>query len=84
MLKNLCQKMFGRSLWVYHANSGGWNSGLPTTDSLGGGTWAGNMTSDNINWKQFLNYTYIAKEVPEQIPTEEWIFGAYLQKWGRD
>ena len=67
-----------------HANSGGWNSGLPTTDSLGGGTWAGNMTSENLNWKQFLNYTYIAKEMPEQIPTEEWIFGSYLQKWGRD
>src|SRR4030067_42485 len=25
MLKNLCKKMFGRSLWVYHANSGGCN-----------------------------------------------------------
>ncbi len=25
MLRNLCQKMFGRSLWVYHANSGGCN-----------------------------------------------------------
>ena len=25
MLKNLCEKMFGRSLWVYHANSGGCN-----------------------------------------------------------
>ncbi|MEI6727630.1 MAG: NADH-quinone oxidoreductase subunit B family protein, partial [Actinomycetes bacterium] len=25
MLKTLCQKMFGRSLWVYHANSGGCN-----------------------------------------------------------
>jgi sulfoacetaldehyde dehydrogenase len=67
-----------------HANSGGWNSGLPTTDSLGGGTWAGNMTSENINWKQFLNYTFIAKEMPEQIPTEEWIFGSYFMKWGKD
>lgn len=67
-----------------HANSGGWNSGLPTTDSLGGGSWAGNMTSENINWKQFLNYTYVAKECPEQIPTEEWIFNSYFMKWGRD
>ncbi|MCX6922748.1 MAG: hydrogenase, partial [Verrucomicrobia bacterium] len=25
MLSNLCKKMFGRSLWVYHANSGGCN-----------------------------------------------------------
>jgi membrane-bound hydrogenase subunit mbhJ len=25
MLKNLCKKMFAKSLWVYHANSGGCN-----------------------------------------------------------
>jgi Ni,Fe-hydrogenase III small subunit len=25
MFKSLCEKMFGRSLWVYHANSGGCN-----------------------------------------------------------
>jgi Ni,Fe-hydrogenase III small subunit len=25
MLRKLCQKMLGRSLWVYHANSGGCN-----------------------------------------------------------
>jgi Ni,Fe-hydrogenase III small subunit len=25
MFRRLCQKMFGRSLWVYHANSGGCN-----------------------------------------------------------
>lgn len=25
MLGNLCKKLFGRSLWVYHANSGGCN-----------------------------------------------------------
>src|ERR1039458_4445118 len=25
MFKNLCEKMLGRSLWVYHANSGGCN-----------------------------------------------------------
>jgi len=25
MLSNLCKKLFGRSLWVYHANSGGCN-----------------------------------------------------------
>src|SRR5512137_1563921 len=25
MLRTICQKMFGRSLWVYHANSGGCN-----------------------------------------------------------
>lgn len=31
------------------ANSGSWFNGQPFTDSLGCGTWAGNMTTDNIN-----------------------------------
>jgi sulfoacetaldehyde dehydrogenase len=66
------------------ANSGGWGSGMPTTDSLGCGTWAGNMTSENIDWRHFLNYTIMTTPIPEHIPTEEEIFGAYLKKWGRD
>ena len=65
-------------------NSGGWCSGMPTTDSLGCGTWAGNMTSVNINWKHFLNYTWVSVPIPENIPSEEQIFGEYLKKWGRD
>lgn len=67
-----------------HANSGGWNCGLPTTDSLGCGSWAGNITSDNINWSQFLNYTLMAIPKEEYIPSEEELFGAYLTKWGRE
>ncbi len=67
-----------------HANSGGWNCGLPTTDSLGCGSWAGNITSDNINWSQFLNYTLMAIPKEEYIPSEEELFGGYLKKWGRD
>jgi len=39
------------------ANSGSWFNGQPFTDSLGCGTWAGNMTSDNINYRHFFNYT---------------------------
>ena len=67
-----------------HANSGGWNSGLPFTDSLGCGSWAGNLTSDNINWRHFLNYTWLAVPAEEHIPSDEELFGEYLAKWGRD
>lgn len=67
-----------------HANSGGWNSGLPFTDSLGCGSWAGNMTSDNINWRQFLNYTWLAVPAEEHVPSDEELFGDYFAKWGRD
>ena len=67
-----------------HANSGGWNCGLPFTDSLGCGSWAGNITSDNINWRHFLNYTWLAVPAKEYVPTDEELFGEYFAKWGRD
>ncbi len=66
------------------ANSGSWFNGQPTTDSLGGGTWAGNMTSENLNWKHFLNYTWLSDPIPEHVPSDEELFGEYLKKWGRD
>lgn len=66
------------------ANSGSWFNGNPTTDSLGCGTWAGNVTSENINWKHFLNYTWLSTPIPERIPTDEELFGNYLEKWGGD
>jgi len=66
------------------ANSGSYFNGQPTTDSLGCGTWAGNMTSDNINWRHFLNYTWLSVPIPEHVPTDEELFGDYLKKWGRD
>ncbi|MBM3791301.1 MAG: aldehyde dehydrogenase family protein [Acidobacteria bacterium] len=66
------------------ANSGSWFNGNPFTDTLGGGTWAGNMTSENINWKHFLNYTWLSEPIPEYVPTDEDLFGDYLAKWGRD
>ncbi len=66
------------------ANSGGWTSGLLFTDTLGCGTWAGNITSENINWRQFLNYTIMSIPIPEIHPSDEELFGSYLKKWGRD
>ena len=45
------------------ANSGSWFNGQPTTDTLGCGSWAGNMTSDNIDWRHFLNYTWLSTPI---------------------
>jgi len=66
------------------ANSGSWFNGQPTTDSLGCGTWAGNMTTDNINWRHFLNYTWLSVPIAEHIPADEELFGDYLKTWGSD
>jgi sulfoacetaldehyde dehydrogenase len=67
-----------------HANSGGWVTGLPTTDTLGCGSWAGNIFSGNINWKNFLNYTLLSIPKEEYIPKVEDLCGDYLEKWGQD
>ncbi|UCF94207.1 MAG: aldehyde dehydrogenase family protein [Desulfobacterales bacterium] len=67
-----------------YANSGGWGSGLPFTDTLGCGTWAGNIVSENVNWRHFLNYTLLATPIEEHVPSDEELFGDYLQKWGKD
>ncbi|OGO20305.1 MAG: hypothetical protein A2Z14_18450 [Chloroflexi bacterium RBG_16_48_8] len=66
------------------ANSGSWFNANPFTDTLGGGSWAGNMTSENVNWKHFLNYTWLSEPFPEYIPSDEDLFGEYFKKWGRD
>ena len=66
------------------ANSGSWFNGQPTTDTLGCGSWAGNMTSDNIDWRHFLNYTWASVPIPERIPPDEELFGDYLNQYGKD
>ncbi len=66
------------------ANSGGWTSHLGFTDTLGCGAWAGNISCENINWKQFLMYTRVAVPVANYEPSDEVLFGAYLKKYGKD
>ncbi|HOG17854.1 MAG: Sulfoacetaldehyde dehydrogenase (acylating) [Syntrophaceae bacterium PtaU1.Bin231] len=66
------------------ANSGGWTSHLGFTDTLGCGTWAGNISCENINWKQFLMYTRLAVPVENYQPSDDVLFGPYLKKYGRD
>lgn len=65
-----------------HANSGGWNTGLPTTDTLGCGTWAGNIFSGNVNWENFLNYTLLSIPKEEYVPSAEMLCKDYLDAWG--
>ncbi len=66
------------------ANSGSWFNGQPFTDTLGCGTWAGNITTDNINYRHFLNYTWLSRPIDEYVPGDEELFGDYLKKWGSD
>jgi hypothetical protein len=42
------------------------------------------MISENINYRNFLNYTWLSVPVEEYIPPDEELFGDYFKKWGKD
>ncbi len=62
------------------ANGGAFFNGMPSTVSLGCGTWGGNITTENINYKHFLNVTWLSEYLEPTRPTDEEIFGQYLKK----
>ncbi|MEM6550348.1 MAG: aldehyde dehydrogenase family protein [Pseudomonadota bacterium] len=63
-------------------NGGSFNNTLPFTLSMGGGTWAGNTISENLNHRHFINITHLVTTIAEDKPSEAALFGAYWQKYG--
>ena len=59
------------------ANAGAFNNGMPMTSSLGCGTWGGNITSENINLKHYMNTTWVSRPIPEDRPSEQELFGKF-------
>ena len=59
------------------ANAGAFDNGMPMTSSLGCGTWGGNITSENIHLKHYLNVTWVSRPIEEDRPSEEDLFGAF-------
>jgi sulfoacetaldehyde dehydrogenase len=51
-------------------NAGSFNNGMPQTASLGCGTWGGNITSENISVKHYMNTTWVSRPIPEDRPDE--------------
>jgi len=61
-------------------NGGGFDNGLDFTLSMGAGTWGDNDTCENLTYKHFLNYTYLARPIPSTEPTEQDLFGEFLAR----
>ena len=59
------------------ANAGAFNNGMPMTSSMGCGVWAGNITGENISLKHYLNYTWVARTIPEDKPDDEELYGEF-------
>ena len=59
------------------ANAGSFSNGMPMTSSLGCGTWGGNITSENIHLKHYMNVTWVSRPITEDRPSEEELFGEF-------
>lgn len=66
------------------SNSGNLWNGMRQTFSLGCGSWGGTGTSNNINWRDLINETWVSKPlaVPKELPSDEALFGDVITKLG--
>lgn len=60
-------------------NSGSSTNGMPPTSSMGCGTWGGNIVSENIALKHYMNTTWVARPIPEDMPTNQELFGEFYK-----
>jgi sulfoacetaldehyde dehydrogenase len=66
------------------SNSGNLWNGMRQTFSLGCGSWGGTGTSNNINWRDLINETWVSKPLatPKELPSDEALFGDVIEKLG--
>jgi sulfoacetaldehyde dehydrogenase len=60
-------------------NSGSFDNGLPFSPTVACGTWGGCGQSENITWRNYLNFTTVARRLPLIVPDEDVIFGSLAQ-----
>ncbi len=58
-------------------------NGLPYTLSLACGTWGGNITTENVNVRNFINLTWVSTPIQARTFTEEQLFENYWTKYGK-
>lgn len=68
-----------------HAPScgGNFHNGMPSTVTLGCGTWGGNITTENISYKHFINVTWVSEPFDPVKPTDEQMWSEIWKKFGR-
>jgi sulfoacetaldehyde dehydrogenase len=64
--------------------AGSARNGLPFTLSLSCGTWGGNITTENVNARHFVNLTWVSRPIMPRAANPTDLYGAYWAKYGRD
>jgi sulfoacetaldehyde dehydrogenase len=58
-------------------------NGMPYTLSLSCGTWGGNITTENVNARHFVNLTWVSRPTPARTIDEESLFQAHWARYGK-
>jgi sulfoacetaldehyde dehydrogenase len=58
-------------------------NGLPYTLSLSCGTWGGNITTENVNARHFINLTWVSRPIAVRPISENTLFEHHWQRYGR-
>jgi sulfoacetaldehyde dehydrogenase len=58
-------------------------NGLPFTLSLATGTWGGNITTENLNVRHFVNLTWVSRPLEPSTIDEEELFADHWARFGR-
>lgn len=59
------------------ANAGAFNNGMPMTSSMGCGTWGGNIISENVCLKHYMNTTWVSRKIDVDRPSDAELFGDF-------
>ena len=62
------------------SNTGNWFNKMPVTSSLGCGSWGGNIISENVALKHYLNNTWVISGITPVVPSDEELFGDLIKK----
>ena len=57
-------------------------NGLPFTLSLSCGSWGGNITTENVNARHFVNLTWVSRPITPKPIDDADLFGAHWAKYG--
>jgi sulfoacetaldehyde dehydrogenase len=63
--------------------AGSARNGLPFTLSLSCGTWGGNITTENVNARHFVNLTWVSRTITPSPADPEQIFAAHWKRYGK-
>ncbi|MGR9085669.1 MAG: aldehyde dehydrogenase family protein [Gammaproteobacteria bacterium] len=80
MATHTARVMVNQSL---NEGAGSPRNGLPYTLSLSCGTWGGNITTENVNARHFVNLTWVSRPVPARQFNEHFLFRDYWDAYGK-